>query len=841
MGSVTRLAGALVLLLSTTAAPSASAQSDSVTVVAGSRYAAGGLRRFFLGDTYRDMWTAPVRVPVIDLGSFAGGLVPLKAGGGNTTRNLRFEAANGRQYVFRFVDKDNVPLPDGFEGSIVEMIARDQVSSNHPAGQVVAALLLEAAGLLHVTPVHAVLPDDPRLGEFREEYAGRLGTMEEYPIEVEGHPAFAGATRIIDSDSLLPLLNASPADRIAAEEFLAVRLLDMLINDWDRHPGQWKWARFGTGPGPWRPIARDRDKAFIGFGGIAAAAGRVAANLVTFTTDYPGMKSFTWNSLQFDRRLLAGLDRGVYDSVAAVLVRRITDEVIDAAVRVMPPEYLALSDHVAPTLKVRRDSLPAVARRFHDYLAGYVDIHATDAADQAAVTRLPDGAVAVRLLSADGRPYFERRFLPAETREIRLYLHGGDDAAVVAGRVDSSIPVRIIGGMGANRLTDSSTVGGRPAARLYDNGIGDDIRYGPDTAFNRRPWIDNGQKRVPPARDYGSKLGPATSLRVDGDFGVTVKLGLQGESYAFRNHPYHRWGYTTAEYSTRIGGFRVTSFVDQRQASSPIHFTARARMSELEITSFQGLGNDSPDVPGDSAVVRQQQWSFTPAIAFALGPRSDLAFGPVLQYNTMTDRPGTFVTRTTPYGAGSFGQAGLRLSLTHDGRDHTKDPRKGLLLDFNGAWYPGVWDVATAFASLGGTAAVYYTMPIPVRPILVLRGSGKKLFGDFPFHEAAFVGGRDGVRRLERQRYAGDAALLGTAELQIPIADFALILPLDVGLYGYADAGRVYVDGASPGGWHTGAGAGIWVGVVNPTTALGVEVGDHRGRTLLRLRTRATF
>ena len=51
----------------------------------------------------------------------------------------------------------------------------------------------------------------------------------------------------------------------------------------------------------------------------------------------------------------------------------------------------------------------------------------TDAADRATVVRTPDGYVDVRIQSGDNAPWFARRYNPAETREIRLYLHGGDD------------------------------------------------------------------------------------------------------------------------------------------------------------------------------------------------------------------------------------------------------------------------------------------------------------------------------------------------------------------------------------------------------------------------------
>ena len=45
--------------------------TPTATVAAGTRYQ-GRLRRLFLGDTYRDLWVAPIEVPVLDLSTFAG-------------------------------------------------------------------------------------------------------------------------------------------------------------------------------------------------------------------------------------------------------------------------------------------------------------------------------------------------------------------------------------------------------------------------------------------------------------------------------------------------------------------------------------------------------------------------------------------------------------------------------------------------------------------------------------------------------------------------------------------------------------------------------------------------
>jgi hemolysin activation/secretion protein len=98
---------------------------------------------------------------------------------------------------------------------------------------------------------------------------------------------------------------------------------------------------------------------------------------------------------------------------------------------------------------------------------------------------------------------------------------------------------------------------------------------------------------------------------------------------------------------------------------------------------------------------------------------------------------------------------------------------------------------------------------------LALTGGATKLFGRFPYAEAASVGGLGTLRSLDAQRYLGDASAYGSVELRIPVATFPLILPLNVGIFGAVDAGRVSVAGASPGGWHTSRGVGFWIGILD--------------------------
>ncbi|MDQ3082913.1 MAG: hypothetical protein M3R07_11955, partial [Gemmatimonadota bacterium] len=177
------------------------ASRDTVTIVAREEFAAGGLKRSLLGDNYRDLWTAPIRVPVLDLRTFAGGLTPLEEGGGAQTRNLRFRRSGGAEYVFRPVVKQSSgSLSKVFDNTIVQDIFRDQASASHPGATVVAPAMLAAVGVLHPVPRLVVMPDDPLLGEFRKNFAGLVGTIEDYPADSAAGQKFGGALEIIDTE-----------------------------------------------------------------------------------------------------------------------------------------------------------------------------------------------------------------------------------------------------------------------------------------------------------------------------------------------------------------------------------------------------------------------------------------------------------------------------------------------------------------------------------------------------------------------------------------------------------------------------------------------------------------
>ena len=825
------LQAAACLLLS---APLAAQAGDSARVAAGPQYDAGPVKRFLLGRSYRELWTTPVSVPVLNLRTFAGGLTPTETGGGNQTLSLRFEGADGKEYAFRSVDKDP-GRGEGGRGGVAGAVLRDQVSSQNPAGALVAGRLMDATGALHVDPLLFVMPDDPRLGEFRQEFAGMLGQLEERP-----GGRFGGASDVEDTDYFLPALDADPAHRVAAEEYLAVRLMDIYLGDWDRHADQYSWARYDRGGATvWRPVPRDRDYVFVDYDGLLVDIARpFLPKAVRFRRNYDNLFGLVQQAQYLDRRLLGGVDRRTWDSVAVALRARVTDALIADAVRLLPPGYQALEgETLAATLRARRDALPDAAARYYAMMAREPEAYGTDRADFAVVERMGDQGVEVRIHAGadESAPvYYRRRFDPQETREVRVFLLGGGDRAEVRGP-GGGVLVRVIGGEGDDLLEDRGT--GRTA--FYD-ALGDNrVVRGGNTVVDTRPFdrpekLSGAENAIDPPRDWGTDgaaLTPYAAVRPFAD--LVVGVGPRHTRYGFRRHPYAERWFARALWAPLYDRYGAEARYTRRWTGSPQSYgSVFARASEMEGVYFTGYGNETSDDAGlRDYIVFERQALLEPGVVVARGGGLSLSLAGVLRY---TDPE---VDAGTPAALGALGTeayvtAGVRAGAAWVRVDSAAFPTRGWTLAAEGgafplmseSWAGGDGNRDGGFWRTSARGAMY----LPLGPAVVaLRAGGEKVGGDFPIQYAALIGGSPSLRGFSYQRYAGDASAFGGAEVRMRAFG-------PVGVLALADAGRVWYDGESKGGWHTSVGAGAFVRAGTQTLSLYYARGE-RGILYLRL------
>ena len=801
----------------------------------GRHYDAPWIQRLFLGKDYRELWTTPVEVPVLQLDTWPGGLKTVDVGGSKQTMTLHLEAGGGREYRFRSIDKDpSRVLPRALQGTLAGSVVQDQTSSALPEGALVTSSLLESAGVLHAPPRMMVLADQPGLGEFRAEFGGMLGMLEEVP-KPGRTPGFEGVTDVQSTEDLFELMEKHPEERIDVQAFAEARLLDMLVGDWDRHEKQWRWAR-SRASGRWLPVPRDRDQAFTRFDGIALAAARLwAPRLVAFDLSYPPVKALGWNSRDLDRRLLGPVTREDWEALARGLQAKLDDAAIERAVCEIPPEHRGLvGARLVRALDARRDALPEVSLAFYRLLAKQAEVYGTSGSDEVSVERQPGGAVRVLIVAPGANaspPLVARVFVPSETREVRLHLLGGNDRIVTSGGRDGRIRIRVVGGAGADSLDDSAA----GSVRFYDEDAQTEVRVGPGTKVDTRPWDPPQKKDEATPLDWGADVFPRPWVTYYRELGVLVGAGLQFTTYGFRQYPYAHRHTARLGYSTGAGSFRLEYEGDFRRRGA---FVPRGEIlglaSGFEVIRFHGFGNEreAPEPDSDYYKVDQSQYALSPAIVAPLVGGS-FAIGPVVRFATTRLEPGRIVTDLRPYGIGDFGQVGARASFTFDSRDRPDAARRGALVSVTAGGYPAVWSVASTFGVASGSVAGY--LPLPLRAAIAVRAGGRKLFGQYPFHEAAFLGGWDTVRGLARNRYAGDASVYLNSELRARVARISALFEGDLGLFALLDTGRVFLDGESSHRWHTGWGGGAWLSFEKGTRTFTMTVAHSEDRTALYL------
>ena len=673
-----------------------------------------------------------------------------------------------------------------------------------------------------------------------------LALFEERPDDLpDGEAGFAGSRRIEQTPTLFDELEEDPGDRVDLYELLKARLIDILVGDRDRSENNYLWARFDDVDGGyvWRPVPRDRDQAFVQFDGLLKRIGHAYdRRLVTFGEEYPDIQALTRNAWDIDRNLLVGLGRATWNTTVEEVAASLTDDVIREAVLRMPREhYAVLGPDLEAKLRRRRDDLAEAASEFYEIVFEWSDIHATDEDEVATIDHRADGSISVVLQERgpngepQGSPHFERIFFPNETREIRIYLHGGDDLARICGTGDSPIDIRLSGGGGRDEFVNSSAARG---IRVFDAGDAT-VRTGPGIQFEnraaRRPWSWSGGLRE---LDWGSQTFPQVRMGFDGDRGLMLHVGLRYTTYGFLTYPYHLRTQTSVGWA--FG--RSKPFVDYRQYFRGVFpgsadLSLRARYSGVDVVRFYGLGNETvSDRPSDFFKVDQGQFVLTVTVSFGDGEKTELAIGPVFK-RTASDTTGTdnFVAERQPYGSGTLLQLGIQASLDLDGRDHPAWPTSGYHLTAGTTYYPEVLDLESYVVEAHGEIAAFLS-PSGGNPTLATRVGGKRTWGTLiPYHEAAFLGGSENVRGLREQRFAGSSSLYGSAELRVGLGRFFFFFPADFGLFGFGDVGRVFEQGTPFDEWHTSYGGGIWIAPVVRATTFQVSVAKSERRTALYL------
>ncbi|MBS1585970.1 MAG: BamA/TamA family outer membrane protein [Bacteroidetes bacterium] len=799
-------------------------QSGKFVIVKAGNYDRSGIHNFLFGKHYRPEWSTPVKVPVAMLDTTVQGLSPYKSGGGRQSKSLHMHDRQQHEYVLRSLDKSfGRALPEEYRGTFVEDLIDDQVTIGHPYSAFTVPELAKVAKVYHTTPLLIYVPQQPALDSFNKDYGDRLYMLEQRPDENwESYDNFGNSKKIVSTDKMIAKVLKDNDNIVDQRAYIHARLLDFLIGDWSRHEDQWRWASIPDGDKTiYRPIPRDRDMAYSKFDGFLTKIVLTAANL-DYLQSYSGkidkLKIYGYTGRHLDRFCANEATLEDWVNAAREMQAALTDNVIDSAIRQMPPEVFPISgETIISKMKGRRDNLEKYAARYYAFLARHVDIPGTKGSEFFKVQRLDDDLTRVEIfnIKKDGeqedQPYYSRTFKKSETKDVRLYGIDGRDKFLVEGKANKGIVVRIIGGPEADSIIDQSTVAGLShKTNVYD----DKDNYFSTTRETRMHLERDSAVHAYNYEEYEyHRQGTKLAVSYNNPDQIYVGIGYMFARHRWRKDPYGFKQSISLRYSLSQNAFSVWYEGNFYQAVGKWNIGVSANYDALRWTNFFGLGNETVKTTDDLSFyrLRTREGYASVGLNRTLGKYHKVKLNAFFQsVQVLQDQGGYISDSVSPYllhGVNLDNYTGLDLSYTYENLNHKGIPTKGLMFYSGLSYTMNIANTSKGFLKYSGILQGY--VPLIGRFSLSLRAGLTSVAGNPEFYQYPSVGGSLNLRGYVRDRFWGNTAFYNSNELRYIIPFSSYVMKGKLGLVTFVDDGRVWYNGESSDVWHLGYGGGI--------------------------------
>jgi hypothetical protein len=804
-------------------------EDSTKMIIAGAEYKAGSLKRSLFGEHYRDTWSTPIKVKYLDLNNFAGGLTPVKMGGGHQTTSLQMGGKDGNIYQFRTVDKNpSALLPESFLKTFAEDLVQDQISSAHPFAALIIPDMARAIGIYHTNPQLVYMPYSTILGPYIQQIGGKLGIIEAKPDEdVSDFSSFGNAKNAVSTDKMYKEIRQDNDNEVDQKMFLRSRLFDLLIGDWDRHEDQWRWAEFKKVKGIlYRPIPRDRDQAFTKFDGIIPSLiSEILPDIQTFGMTIKDPAELSIAARNLDRNLLNKLSEAEWKEIASEIQNELTDEVIEKSVSKMPAEVYSNSGReIIEKLKSRRNQLVSVANTYYKVLAKEVTVAGTDKKEFFKVVR-SDRNSHLTIYKIDkndqlDHKIYDRVFDNSETKELNLFALEGKDSVVIEGSSANDIKIRVIGGGGKDALIDKGTAG----RTLFYDLTSDSNRVvsssGTALRLSNKTWVNDYNVNsftydiggIKPSFDYNSSDG----IFLGGGYGL--------RHYGFRKEPYSYDQRVTGNYAPKTGAYTIRYHANFYSIFGPnLDVVLNAALNGPKYTfNYYGQGNSTLNIGDDIDYyrVRTKNLSLTSLLQKRFTKAFKVGVGPGYEYFRVEKPVNSFVNSPSFPEKEEIETASKYVTLRSyaiiDFVNNAVSPGSGIRWKMEANYLNEIKSTADRFVQLKSDLSFYATPNFRFPVTAAIRIGGATNLGDYKFFQANSLGNTTNLRGYRINRFSGRSYLYQNSEIRFKLTNFRnYLFTGNVGLFGFFDSGRVYSDNPESKDWHKGYGPGVWLNFFN--------------------------
>ncbi len=791
------------------------------TAAADTRYSSTKKTKKFLGNMYRDEWAQPLEFPILDFATCEGGLRVVTKLPDN--KGLVLISQDGRQFTLTPVARGiTTPVEDylpAAKNTFVEDFAQSVESGRHPYATIVTNKMGQALGFSVTHPEyffvsHSSLPTGDLTG-----MRDTVCLLEECGLAYTDAKNGTSKEHMSDWKTVDAILKDDPS-AIDAKAYLRFRLFGVVVGNWIQDGTQSSWSISAEeGDGKVTPMICQNQEAFSTIDGLIPSIINVYPKYIPFQAKrrkYPGDMPSVDHLIKFghlDRRLLASLSSEDYTAVAKEIRQDLTDETIEQAFSAWPDIIQEGSTELIEECKRRRDQIVPYAQKLYSLLAQRVAVSGSENSDRFVLRSIGLGRTQVTVYSETGDIIYQRILHHSQTEELHLYGNGGDDIYNLRGLSNFAPDVH----MGN---TEAATVqGGRKGDVVHTAGIhgwqvdNKDVEQREDDRMlsllqGMQPGHWN-EAQGPNQPD--SKLPfpwPGYELKT-GLYAILPKLDT--ELFGNFKQPFE----LNQEISTAISLRSLMPLAlylrERNEAIGSLDTRIDGYFNWAAWNFFYGMGNDTAQTPDtDEAyhrfLTRELMASYSILQAGREGQALTGGIGAKYQLLKIPQKENTFLSdNPQPQAFAPNHAIGLFANAMWDSDNNVQNGGVRITGDASANL-----DFARGgFCQLAGSVAAYQRLHGTPFTLAGRIGAGSNV-GEtaLPYRKTL---DELQIRSLPLGRFAGTHSAYANAEVRAHMGHLRnSILPLDWGITGFLDAGRVW-DGNPSQTIHGGVGAGVYL------------------------------
>jgi hypothetical protein len=539
------------------------------------------------------------------------------------------------------------------------------------------------------------------------------------------------------------------------------------------------------------------------------------------------LKSPKWLSLEpypLDMALINQSGKEIWDNEASHIMNNLSDDDIEAAFNMLPSE---VNDEtitvIKRKLKSRRSDLMRISNEYYLHINKFGVIKGTNKDDWFDILRMPKGQTkitAYRIKKGEkGEIFHERVYSHNSTKEIWVYGLDDEDQFVVSGNGDNLIMVRLIGGQNNDRYT----IENGKRLKMYDY------------RSKKNEFVNNkGNKKLTDdyeinVHDYkklkynSNQLIPTLGANPDDGFKIGVSNTFT--QYGFERNPFTSQHVISSSYYFATQGFDINYSGEFANVIGNFNLVIDSKFTSPNYAiNFFGIGNESLnpeadeddglDVDRDYNRVKIRTFSIQPAVVWRGRLGGSFKMGVSYESNEVERTEDRYLASILPSDADVFDKQdfyGVEASYGFENSDDDAFPTLGLNFLLQAGFKNNV-DSSKGFGYLIPELGIDYKLIPSGQLVLATKVKGHMNFGDdFQFYQAANLGANNGLRGFRNERFSGKSAFSQSTDIRLNLRKIKTgLLPINFGIYGGVDYGRVWLDDDDSDKWNNSFGGGIF-------------------------------